>query len=91
MRLCKKATEELTNTEHPLKNKQNAALLQVHAAETQRNTNLRSVSEALSAQEREALIANESRNRGPGHTSCFRGKRKGCPSQAKDMTILQTD
>ena len=39
----------------------------------------------------EALVADESCNRGPGHTSCFRGKRKGCPWQAKVMTILQTD
>lgn len=72
--------------EHSPKNKQNTALLQLHAAE--KHKPVLCVRGIFSA---EVLIADESHNKGPGHTSCFRGKRKGCPWQAKDMAILQAD
>lgn len=86
-KLCKKATVELTQSIPQRTSKVQPCCNSVQL----RSTRLFSVSKAFPAQESEALIADESRNKGPGRTSCFRGKRKGCPWQTKDTTILQTD
>lgn len=75
MKLCKRATVELAQSIPQRTSKAQPCCSPVQL----RNTRLLSVSEAFPAQEREALIADESRNKGPGRSSCFRGKRKGCP------------
>lgn len=87
MKLCTKATVELAQSIPQRTSKAEPCCNSVQL----RNTRLLSVCEAFPAQGREVLVADESRNKGPGRTSCFRGKGKGCPWQAKDMTVLQTD